>query len=110
MKERLGAPQGRPLADFLPTITIKAKDFATEITNFNINKDDNIRSEKDITSEHIKNNSDIRGVLIGRGIVPEKLPAAEDLKKIERRHGSEEKKLSKKTESLENLFPHQDDE
>jgi DNA-damage-inducible protein D len=99
MKERLDIPSKRPLADFLPTITIKAKDFANEITNFNIDKD-NLRSENDITAEHVKNNSDVRQVLTGRGIIPEELPRAEDIKKIERRHLSEEKKLSKKTEPL----------
>lgn len=99
MKDRLGVPQGRALADFLPTITIKAKDFANEITNFNIKRDD-LRSEAAISTEHIKNNSDVRGVLIGRGIVPERLPPDEDLKKIERRHSSEAKKLVKKAESL----------
>lgn len=95
MKERLGAPENRPLADFLPLITIKAKDFANEITNYNINKED-LKSEKQITDEHVKNNKDVRGVLTKRGIVPEQLPAAEDLKKIERRHYSEAKKLTKK--------------
>ena len=62
MKERLGAPENRPLADFLPLITIKAKDFANEITNYNINKED-LKSEKQITDEHVKNNKDVRGVL-----------------------------------------------
>jgi DNA-damage-inducible protein D len=95
MKERLGAPENRPLADFLPLITIKAKDFANEITNYNINKED-LKSEKQITDEHVKNNKDVRNVLTQRGIVPENLPAAEDLKKIERRHESETKKLIKK--------------
>ena len=95
MKERLGAPENRPLADFLPLITIKAKDFANEITNYNINKED-LKSEKQIADEHVKNNKDVRGVLTKRGIVPEQLPAAEDLKKIERRHDSEAKKLTKK--------------
>ncbi len=94
MKDRLSVPKGRPLADFLPTITIKAKDFANEITNFNIKRDD-LTSESTITDEHVKNNTDVRGVLIRRGIRPESLPPAEDLKKIERKHESEKKKLSK---------------
>ena len=94
MKERLGAPENRPLADFLSLITIKAKDFANEITNYNINKED-LKSEKQITDEHVKNNKDVRNVLTQRGIVPEQLPAAEDLKKIERRHVSEAKNLTK---------------
>lgn len=100
MKERLGVPQSRPLADFLPTITIKAKDFANEITNFNIKKDD-LDSEREITNEHVKNNTDVRALLSDRGIVPEQLPAAEDLKKIERRHTAEAKKLPKTVERLD---------
>ncbi len=100
MKDRIGAPANRPLADFLPTITIKAKDFANEITNFNITKDD-LRTEATITSEHVKNNRDVRKVLTDRDIVPEKLPAAEDIKKVERRVQSEQKKLSKRVEKLE---------
>jgi DNA-damage-inducible protein D len=95
MKNRLSVPEGRPLADFLPTITIKAKDFANEITNFNIKKD-GLRSEPEISDEHVKNNSDVRDLLMQRGIQPEALPAAEDIKKVERRLVSETKKLTKK--------------
>lgn len=100
MKDKLGVPKSRPLADFLPTITIKAKDFANEITKFNIKRDE-LDSEPKITTEHVKNNADVRKVLTDRGIVPEKLPTAEDLKKIERRHKSEHKKLPKQVERLE---------
>ncbi len=100
MKERLGVPASRALADFLPTITIKAKDFANEITNFNVRKDE-LRSESAIASEHIKNNTGVRDLLKQRGIVPEKLPASEDIKKVERRVESEAKKLPKKVERLE---------
>ena len=92
MKGRLGVPENRPLADFLPTITIKAKDFANEITNFNI-KRDGLNDEPAITHEHVKNNKDVRDLLGKRGIRPESLPAAEDIKKIERRLVSETKKL-----------------
>lgn len=106
MKERLGVPQSRPLADFLPTITIKAKDFANEITNFNIKKDD-LDSEREITSEHVKNNADVRALLSDRGIVPEQLPPAEDLKKIERRHTAEAKKLPKTVERLDDESKHE---
>lgn len=102
MKDRLYVPKGRPLADFLPTITIKAKDFANEITNFNIKKDD-LATESAISNEHVKNNTDVRGVLIGRGIQPESLPPAEDLKKIERKHESEKKKLAKQATPLEKI-------
>ena len=100
MKKRLGVPNARPLADFLPTITIKAKDFANEITNFNIKRDD-LRDEPGITREHERNNKEVRGLLKKRGIVPESLPPAEDIKKIERRLQSEEKKLPKLVERLD---------
>lgn len=92
MKERMAVPEGRALADFLPTITIKAKDFANEITNFTVKRDD-LRSSPAISDEHVKNNKDLRKILTDRGIVPENLPAAEDTKKIERRLSSDEKKL-----------------
>lgn len=94
VKIRLSVPKGRALADFLPTITIKAKDFANEITNFNIKKD-NLNTETAITKEHVRNNEDIRGLLSNRGIKPEQLPPAEDIKKVERRVKSEKKKLEK---------------
>jgi DNA-damage-inducible protein D len=99
MKDRLGVPDKRPLADFLPTVTIKAKDFANEITNFNINKDD-LRTEPAITHEHVKSNIGVRKALTDSGIVPEQLPLADDIKKVERRHMSEEKKLPKQTGAL----------
>ncbi len=91
MKKKLGAPESRPLADFLPTITIKAKDFANEITNFNV-KERGLNSETGITAEHVSNNRDVRRLLGERGIVPEKLPPAEDVKKVERRLASEQRK------------------
>lgn len=100
MKSRLNVPKGRPLADFLPTITIKAKDFANEITNFNIKRDD-LQTESEIATEHVRNNAGVRGLLHKRGIVPEKLPPAEDTKKIERRLESEGRKLPKNVEKLE---------
>jgi DNA-damage-inducible protein D len=94
MKQRLRVPKGRAMADFLPTITIKAKDFANEITNFSI-KRDYLHTEAQITREHIKNNRDVRKLLQKRRILPEELPAAEDVKKIERRLSTEEKELPK---------------
>ena len=94
MKTRLGVPENRPLADFLPTITIKAKDFANEITTFSITRD-GLDTERAISHEHVKNNTDVRALLGERNIVPENLPPSEDLKKIERRLKSEEKKLPK---------------
>lgn len=99
MKKKLGMPENRPLADFLPTITIKAKDFATEITNFNVQKRD-LRGEVSITGEHVKNNQDVRKVLAKSGIRPEELPPEEDLKKLERRVKADEKKLGEATKRL----------
>jgi len=100
MKNKLGVPKSRPLADFLPTITIKAKDFANEITNFNIKENDH-RTENAITGEHVKNNQEVRRLLVDRGIVPEALPPGEDVKKVERRLVSEQRKLPKQVEPLE---------
>ena len=94
MKNRMGVPQSRPLADFLPTISIKAKDFAAEMTSVNVQSKD-LHGEASITREHIDNNAAVRKMLTERGIVPEKLPPAEDVKKVERRLASEEKKLLK---------------
>ena len=99
MKVKMKVPDNRALADFLPTITIKAKDFAIEITNFNIRKDD-LNSEQAITAQHIKNNTDVRGVLLKSGIKPETLPAEEDIKKVERKVKSADKKLLKETKKL----------
>ncbi len=84
MKDKLAVPQKRPLADFLPTITITAKNLATEITNFNVRKDD-LMGEGNITTEHMRNNADVRALLGKRGIKPEELPAEEDIQKLERR-------------------------
>ena len=98
MKNRLGVPDNRPLADFLPTITIKAKDFANEITTFSISRD-GLDTEPAISHEHVKNNTDVRNLLGERNIVPENLPPSEDLKKVQRRLKSEEKKLPNKGNS-----------
>lgn len=99
MKNKLGVAKDRALADFLPTITIKAKDFATEITIFNA-KDKVLKSEGEISAEHIKNNKGVRKLLLNRGIRPEDLPAEEDIKKLERRVKSEEKQIGKKPDKL----------
>jgi len=99
MKDKLNVPKGRALADFLPTITIKAKDFATEITVFNT-KEKGLINERNISAEHIRNNKGVRGLLIDRGIKPEELPAEEDIKKLERRVTSESKKLGKNPDKL----------
>ena len=94
MKRRMGMPQSRPLADFLPTISIKAKDFAAEMTSVNVQTKD-LHGEVSITQEHVENNAAVRKMLTERGIIPENLPAAEDVKKVERRLASEEKKMLK---------------
>lgn len=99
MKSRLGVPDSRALADFQPTILLKAKDFATEITIFNA-KEKGLRSEQSISEEHITNNRSVRKTLLSRGITPEKLPAEEDIKKVERKLKSDESKGLKKLEKL----------
>ena len=91
LKTKMGVPASRPLADFLPTISIKAKDFAAEMTSVNVQTKD-LHGETLITQEHVDNNSAVRQVLIQRGIIPEDLPPAEDVKKVERRLASEQKK------------------
>ncbi len=102
MKAKLGVPDNRALADFLPTITIKAKDFAAEITGFNVARDD-LKGEPDITHEHVKNNAGVRELLAKRNIHPEKLPPAEDIKKIERKVSSESKTISKSAKALKGI-------
>ncbi|WP_166184828.1 DNA damage-inducible protein D [Providencia sp. M-8] len=94
MKKQLDIPGSRPLADFLPTVTIAAKNLATEITNHNVSQHD-LQGESAITDEHVQNNRSVRDMLNQRGIQPENLPAEEDLKKLERRVASAEKKLIK---------------
>ena len=94
MKEQLDVRPGRPLADFLPTLTIAAKNLATEMTNHNTEEKD-LYGETSITSEHVSNNRAVRSMLADRGIHPEDLPPSEDIKKLERRVRSEEKKLAK---------------
>ncbi len=101
MKQRMQMPDNRALADFLPAITIKAKDFATEITVFNT-KEHKIITENDITQEHITNNLSVRDILLKRGIKPEDLPAEEDIKKLERRLKSIDKKIAKNPDRLGN--------
>jgi DNA-damage-inducible protein D len=99
MKVRWKVPDSRPLADFAPTIVLKAKDFASEITIFNA-KQHKMRTEGQISKEHITNNSAVRKTLLERGIRPETLPPAEDVKKLERRLSSEEKKTLKDPDGL----------
>lgn len=101
LKRKLGAPASRPLADFLPTISIKAKDFAAEMTSVNVQQKD-LHGQEQICKEHVDNNTAVRNMLLQRGIVPEQLPAGEDVKKVERRLKSEEKSLAKNLNQKKN--------
>ncbi len=100
MKAQWKVPDSRPLADFAPTIILKAKDFATEITIFNA-REHKMSSETAISKEHVTNNQAVRRTLLERGIRPEALPPAEDVKKVERRFAAEEKKSLKNPKSLD---------
>lgn len=91
LKKKLGVPDKRPVADFLPTVNIKAKDFAAEMTNVNVQTKD-LYGVEPITDEHVDNNLAVRKIMLERGIVPEELPAEEDVKKVERRLAKEDKK------------------
>ena len=99
MKDKLNIPKARALADFLPTVTITAKNLATEITNHNV-KEKNLNGEQPITQEHVTNNKNVRQLLSESGIKPEELEASKDLKKLEREVKSDEKKLVKQSSLL----------
>ena len=99
MKIRLGVKSKRPLADFLPTLTIAAKNLATEMTNYNVESKD-LQGEHPITREHVQNNKSVRDMLGQRGIKPEDLPPAEDIKKIERKVVRDEKKIEQASSKL----------
>lgn len=92
MKRKMNIPENRPLADFLPTLTIKAKDFATELTGNNVIEKD-LKGEVQISKEHVDNNIAVRKMLKERGVLPENLPALDDKKKIQRQLESDEKKI-----------------
>ena len=94
MKKKLSVPENRPLADFLPTLTIKAKDFATELTSHNVVEKD-LSGENQISNEHVENNQAVRKMLIERGVKPESLPPAEDVRKLQRKLDKDEKNLIK---------------
>ena len=98
MKKRLGIKSGA-LADYLPTLTIAAKNLATEMTNYNVEQKD-LYGEASITAEHVQNNRSVRGMLGQRGIKPEELPPAEDIKKVERRVAKDEKDMLKESQKL----------
>ncbi len=92
LKRKLGVPDGRPLADFLSTINIKAKDFAAEMTSVNVQQK-NLHGVSQIGGEHVENNMAVRQMMLNRGIIPENQPAGEDVKKVERRLNSDEKSV-----------------
>jgi DNA-damage-inducible protein D len=96
LKKKFGIPESRPVADFLPTISIKAKDLAAEMTGLNVQSKD-LKGQGKIEKEHIDNNSAVRNMLTKRGIIPENLPPAEDVKKVERKLKNDEKKMLKGT-------------
>ncbi|MCR5333866.1 MAG: DNA damage-inducible protein D [Bacteroidaceae bacterium] len=98
MKKRLGIKSGA-LADYLPTLTIAAKNLATEMTNYNVEQKD-LYGEADITAEHVQNNRSVRGMLNQRGIKPENLPPAEDIKKVERKVAKDERLMQKVAQKL----------
>ena len=100
MKERLGVKDNRPLADFLPTLTIAAKNLAVEMTNYNVEEKD-LQGELAITTEHIQNNSSVRDMLGQRGIKPEELPPSEDIRKLERRVKKQERKIVEQSGKLD---------
>lgn len=106
MKEKLGVKENRPLADFLPTLTIAAKNLAAEMTNYNVEEKD-LQGEMAITDEHVQNNTTVRSMLGTRGIKPEDLPPSEDIQKLERRVKSQDKKIAKESGKLPNTTEEQ---
>ena len=99
MKVRLGVKSNRPLADFLPTLTIAAKNLATEMTNYNVESKD-LSGEPSITKEHVQNNQSVRAMLGQRGIKPEELPPSEDIKKLERRVARDDRMIEQTSQKL----------
>lgn len=102
MKKKYGVKKHRPLADFLPTLTVAAKNLATEMTNYNVEEND-LYGEANITNEHVQNNSNIRKMLGERGIKPENLPPSEDIKKLERKIKSQDKQIASQSGKLPKL-------
>ncbi|PKF75146.1 DNA damage-inducible protein D [Chryseobacterium sp. PMSZPI] len=96
LKKKMRVPESRPVADFLPTISIKAKDLAAEMTGLNV-QNKNLKGQLKIEEEHIDNNTAVRNMLTNRGIIPENLPPAEDVKKLQRKLDGDEKKVLKQT-------------
>jgi DNA-damage-inducible protein D len=102
MKHKLAVPDGRPLADFLPILTIKAKDFAAELTHHNV-VDKDLQGQTAIQREHVDNNLAVREILHERGVKPENLPPAEDVKKVERRLRADDKKVMRRPDKIKTL-------
>jgi len=98
LKRKLGVPENRAIADFLPTISISAKEFAANLTSINV-QNKNLKGQTSIETEHVDNNSAVRKMLKERGIIPENLPPAEDVKKVKQRLQSEKKRLNKSKKS-----------
>ena len=101
MKKKLGVPATRALADFLPTLTIKAKDFATELTSHNVVEKE-LKGQEQVSKEHIDNNKAVRDMLKERGVKPESLPPAEDIAKLKRKLDADEKKILKESKKKKN--------
>ncbi len=99
MKKKLAVPDSKPLADFLPTLIIKAKDFATELTSHNVVEKD-LRGEQMISAEHVDNNKAVRKMLVQRGVKPESLPASEDVNTVKKRLMTEDKKILKEVKEV----------
>jgi len=95
LKRKMGVPSGRPVADFLPTVSIKAKDLAAEMTNINVQTKD-LYGQSPIEKEHVDNNSAVRDMLLKRGIHPEQLSPDEDVRKVQKRIENEDKKVLKR--------------
>ncbi len=102
MKRKLQIPGNRPLADFLPTVTIKAKDFASELTSHNVVEKE-LEGEKAISNEHVENNLSVRKILLERGIIPEELPASEDIKKVQRKLANDQNKIVKDSKKINRI-------
>ena len=98
LKKKMGVPDNRPVADFLPTISIKAKDLAAEMTGLNVQSKD-LKGQSKTEKEHVDNNLAVRHMLTNRGITPENLPPAEDVKKLQRKLDSDEKKILKEAKN-----------
>ncbi|MCC8161597.1 MAG: DNA damage-inducible protein D [Lachnospiraceae bacterium] len=108
MKRKLGVKENRPLADFLPTLTIAAKNLAAEMTNYNVEEKD-LQGEVAIATEHVQNNSSVRTMLGERGIKPEELPPSEDIRKLERRVKSQEKRIVQQSGKLPDNISDEED-